>query len=107
MSRDDDGLSLPAGESGYQLLSGTITTLAVIQSFKNLGYIDPKEIKLRYVPGYVLVLPPVSQDDTDKDIESLDKRISDSKAAGSKFAKPNHGCPNGPLYYPVVETGCP
>ena len=60
---------------------------------KNLGYIDPKEAKLRCVHECVFVPPQVSQDDADKDIESLDKRISDAKAAVSKFAKSKHGVP--------------
>mmetsp|Transcript_69592 Transcript_69592/g.122800 ORF Transcript_69592/g.122800 Transcript_69592/m.122800 type:complete len:87 (+) Transcript_69592:637-897(+) len=47
--------------------------------------------KLRSVPDYVLILPQLTQDDTDKDIKSFDKRISDAKAPGSKFAKSKPG----------------
>mmetsp|Transcript_69593 Transcript_69593/g.122807 ORF Transcript_69593/g.122807 Transcript_69593/m.122807 type:complete len:85 (+) Transcript_69593:637-891(+) len=45
--------------------------------------------KLRSAPDYVLIPPQLTQDDTDKDIKSLDKR--DAKAPGSKFAKSKPG----------------
>ena len=76
----------------------------------NLGYLEPKS-KLRWVPDYVFIPPPVSQNNAATYVRSLDKHISGAKAAGSKFAKPKRGAqtppllPSGSNWLPLVAAG--
>ena len=70
-----------------QAYTTAINSVNVVNSFANLGYLNPEVAALRCAPEYKFVAPALTGADLVNDVSALEKRIADAKREGATAAK--------------------
>ena len=70
--------------AAMQASSKTMSGVNVVNSFANLGYLDPCVASLRCAPEYKFVQPNLGANDVHQDAQKLEERIAKAKASGLK-----------------------